>query len=154
MTSWPREEQRKRQARDEFERHLADVNDKIRKLREQDQKLSKLVDERRGQLLAEAQGKYASLEALQKAALGEGDEGVQKWLAKSGLQDSQRVSRRSLDVAEGWEKAVETVLGDYLQAVCVDSIESVTRANRQVQSRSGNDSARSSDVNSEFDNRR
>ena len=120
------EEQRKRQARDEFERHLADVNDKIRKLREQDQKLSKLVDERRGQMLA-AQGKYASLDALQKAALGEGDEGVQKWLAKSGLDDRQRVAQ-SLDVAEGWEKAVETVLGDYLQAVCVDSIEPVTES--------------------------
>ena len=118
------EEQRKRQARDEFERHLADVNDKIRKLREQDQKLGKLVDERRGQLLA-AQGKYASLDALQKAALGEGDESVQKWLAKSGLDERQRVAQ-SLDVAEGWEKAVETVLGDYLQAVCVESIDPVT----------------------------
>ena len=118
------EEQRKRQARDEFDRHLADVNEKIRKLREQDQKLGKLVDERRGQLLA-AQGRYASLDALQKAALGEGDEGVQKWLSKSGLDDARRVAQ-SLDVAEGWEKAVETVLGDYLQAVCVDSIEPVT----------------------------
>ena len=126
------EEQRKRQARDEFDRHLADVNDKIRKLREQDQKLSKLVDERRGQLLA-AQGKYASLDALQKAALGEGDEGVQKWLAKSGLEDRQRVAQ-SLDVSEGWEKAVETVLGDYLQAVCVDSIDPVTESIAKLKS--------------------
>ena len=61
----------KRQARDEFDRHLTDVADKIRKLREQDQKLTSLVDERHS-TMQDARGKYASLEALQKAALGEG----------------------------------------------------------------------------------
>jgi chromosome segregation protein len=117
-------EQRKRQARDEFDRHLADIGEKIRKLREQDVKLTKLVDERRAVLLA-AQGKYASLEALQKAALGEGDEGVQGWLEHEGIDGDQRVAKR-LDVAEGWERAVETVLGDYLQAVCVDDLDPLT----------------------------
>jgi chromosome segregation protein len=118
------EEQRKRQARDEFDRHLADIGEKIRKLREQDVKLTKLVDERRAVLLA-AQGKYASLEALQKAALGEGDEGVQGWLEHEGIDGDQRVAKQ-LDVAEGWERAVETVLGDYLQAVCVDDLDPLT----------------------------
>ncbi len=120
------EEQHKRQARDEFDRHLTDVTDKVRKLREQDQKLSKLVEERRTVLLA-AQGKYASLEALQKAALGEGEESIQKWLDNEGLDGSKRVAQ-ALDVQDGWEKAVETVLGDYLQAVCVDDIEPVTES--------------------------
>ncbi|HNP35335.1 MAG TPA: chromosome segregation protein SMC [Woeseiaceae bacterium] len=120
------EELRKRQSRDEFERHLADVNDNVRKLREQDQKLTKLVEERRGQLHA-AQGKFASLEALQKAALGEGEDGIQHWLEGAGLEGNQRVAQ-ALDVSAGWEKAVETVLGDYLQAVCVDDIEPVTES--------------------------
>ena len=70
------QEQLKRQAREEFDRHLADIGEKVRKLREQDDKLARLVDERRESLQA-LEGKYASLEALQKAALGEGDEGVQ-----------------------------------------------------------------------------
>ena len=118
------QEQRKRQARDEFDRHLADIGDKIRKLREQDTKLTRLVDERRA-TLQEAEGRYASLEALQKAALDEGDEGVQEWLAGSGLDANKRVAQ-TLDVAEGWQKAVETVLGDYLQAVCVSDITPVT----------------------------
>ena len=65
------QEQRKRQARDEFDRALGDTAEKIRKLREQDDKLTRLVDERRGSL-QNIQGKYASLEALQKAAKGEG----------------------------------------------------------------------------------
>ena len=120
------EEQRKRQGRDEFERHLTDINEKIRKLREQDQKLTKLVDERRA-LLQAAQGKYASLEALQQAALGEGDDGIKKWLEGEGLADARRVAQ-ALDVEQGWDKAVETVLGDYLQAVCVDDVEPVTES--------------------------
>ena len=118
------QEQRKRQARDEFDRALTDIAEKIRKLREQDQKLTRLVDERRGAVQA-AQARFASLEALQKAALGEGDEGVQRWLEGEGIDGDRRVAK-TLDVADGWERAVETVLGDYLQAVCVPEIEPLT----------------------------
>ena len=118
------QEQRKRQARDEFNRALADTTEKIRKLREQDVKLNKLVEERRA-ALQEVQGKYASLEALQQAALGEGDDGIQDWLETAGLESNKRVAQ-TLDVERGWEKAVETVLGDYLQAVCVADITPVT----------------------------
>jgi len=128
------QEQRKRQAREEFERHLADINDKIRKLREQDQKLTKLVDERRGTVQA-AQAQFASLEALQKAALGEGDEAILGWLESEGI-DAQRRVAKTLDVADGWEKAVETVLGDYLQAVCVADLEPLT--SRLANLKSGN----------------
>ncbi len=120
------QELRKRQARDEFDRHLADIAEKIRKLREQDVKLTRLVDERRNGL-QEAQGKFASLEALQKAALGEGDDGITDWLRGSGLEGNKRVAQ-TLDVDSGWEKAVETVLGDYLQAVCVADITPVTES--------------------------
>jgi chromosome segregation protein len=125
-------EMRKRQSRDDFERHLSDVGEKIRKLREQDQKLTRLVDERRASLLA-GQGKYASLEALQKAALGVGDRDVQSWLASAGLEDNKRVAQ-SIDVADGWERAIETVLGDYLQAVCVGDIASMTESIASFQS--------------------
>ncbi len=118
------QEQRKRQAREEFDRHLADIGEKIHKLREQDKKLTKLVDERRATLI-DAQSRYASLDAIQKAALGEGDDGIQSWLESSGLQDAERVAQ-SIDVADGWETAVETVLGDYLQAVCVSDVGSAT----------------------------
>ena len=120
------QEQRKRQARDEFDRHLTDITEKIRKLREQDVKLNTLVDERRAALQA-GQGKYASLEALQKAALGEGDEDVQDWLESSGLGDNRKVAQ-TLDVADGWERAIETVLGDYLQAICVSDLTPVTES--------------------------
>ncbi|MBT8067009.1 MAG: chromosome segregation protein SMC [Gammaproteobacteria bacterium] len=128
------QEQRKRQAREEFDRHLADIADKIRKLREQDTKLTRLVEERRA-TLHDAEGKHASMEALQQAALGEGDEGIQDWLENSGLDANKRVAQK-LDVDEGWDRAVETVLGDYLQAICVSDITPVTESIARL--RSGN----------------
>ncbi len=127
-------ELRKRQARDEFDRHLVDIADKIRKLREQDTKLTRLVDERRAVLQA-GQGKYASLDALQKAALGEGDEDIQEWLESTGLDKNRKVAQ-TLEVADGWDRAIETVLGGYLQAICVSDITPVTGSIAKL--RSGN----------------
>ena len=126
------QELRKRQTRDEFDRHLTDITEKIRKLREQDQKLSRLVEERRASL-QEAQGKSASLEALQAAALGEGDDGIKTWLEVAGLEGNRRVAQ-TLKVDDGWEKAVETVLGDYLQAICVADITPVTESIARLRS--------------------
>ena len=117
-------EMRQRQAREEFDRHLLDIAEKIRKLREQDQKLTRLVDERRS-LLNTAEGRFASVEALQKAAMGESDGDVRSWLEGEGLENNKRVAQ-SINVTDGWDRAVETVLGDYLQAVCVSDINSLT----------------------------
>ena len=125
-------EQRKRQARDEFERALSDIAEKIRKLREQDAKLTRLVDERMA-TLSTAESKHASIEAIQKAALGQSDEIIQSWLESAGLGDNDRVAQ-CLDVEDGWERAVETVLGDYLQAVCVSDVVSAVDSLGQLQS--------------------
>jgi chromosome segregation protein len=116
------DEQRKRQSREEFDRALADISEKIRKLREQDGKLSRLVDER-VRALRNVESQYASVDAVQKAALGEGNENIQSWLDSAGMADATRLAQ-SLQVDEGWERAVETVLGDYLQAVCVSDVTS------------------------------
>ena len=117
-------ELRTRQARDEFDRHLKDISEKIRKLRGQDEKLNRLVDERRT-TLQEAEAKYASLHAVQQAAMGQANEAVKGWLEACGMENNERVVQ-ALDVEDGWERAVETVLGDYLQAVCTSDIEEAT----------------------------
>lgn len=126
------EEQRKRQARGEFDRAIGDISEQIRKLREQDGKLIRLVDER-ATTLRVAESKHASLDAIQKAALGQSDESIKSWLESAGLEDHERVAQ-SLDVVEGWERAVETVLGDYLQAVCVTDVTSVVASLAQLTS--------------------
>lgn len=66
-------------------------------------------------------GRAASLEALQQASLGE-DDSQRTWLESHQLGSAPRLAD-GLNVESGWETAVETVLGDFLQAVCVDKIE-------------------------------
>ncbi|MFN3586349.1 MAG: chromosome segregation protein SMC [Moraxellaceae bacterium] len=69
-------------------------------------------------------GREASLEALQQAAMGQ-QGGVTAWLAAEGLATRPRLADR-LSVQPGWERAVETVLGRSLQAVCVDALGALT----------------------------
>jgi chromosome segregation protein len=72
----------------------------------------------------QVEGRVVSLEAIQRAALGQGQGKVVDWLASRGLGGNQRLAQQ-LSVDAGWERAVETVLGSYLEAVCVDSIDDV-----------------------------
>jgi len=72
----------------------------------------------------DAEGRIVSLEALQRAALGQGQGKVVDWLEARGLGSNPRLARQ-LSVDAGWDRAVETVLGTYLEAVCVDSIDDV-----------------------------
>ncbi len=63
-----------------------------------------------------------SLQALQAAALGEDNQQVNEWLEQRGIQDNARVAS-GLDVDNGWEQAVDTVLGKTLNAISVSSLE-------------------------------
>jgi chromosome segregation protein len=72
----------------------------------------------------ETEGRIVSLEALQRAALGQGQGKVVDWLKSRGLERSPRLAQQ-LSVDTGWDRAVETVLGSYLEAVCVDSLEDI-----------------------------
>jgi chromosome segregation protein len=84
-----------------------------------DQQLDQLRTE-----LQNSRGRFASLEALQQAALGKGQGKVNQWLEHHQLGDAQRLGQGIKSVA-GWERAVETVLGDGLEAVCVESLDGV-----------------------------
>ena len=72
-------------------------------------------------------GELVALEAVQKAALSHNAPRAGEWLASSGLAGRERVAQQ-LEVAAGWERAVETALGDYLEAVCVERLEDVEAA--------------------------
>ncbi|HTO57791.1 MAG TPA: chromosome segregation protein SMC [Pseudomonadales bacterium] len=63
----------------------------------------------------------ASLEAVQRAALGRTEGAADDWLRAQRLTDAPRIGE-GLSVTAGWERAVETVLGDRLQAVRVDAV--------------------------------
>lgn len=82
------------------------------------------LDQARSQL-QKMRGRHASLEALQQAAMGEKNKAVTQWLAQHDLTNKARLAD-STSVADGWDKALETVLGNALQAVCVDQVDAVT----------------------------
>lgn len=75
---------------------------------------------------AEARDELTAVEALQAAALNDGSGETRGWLESSGLAQEPRLAAR-LEVAPGWERAVETVLGDTLEAVCVTDLEAAAQ---------------------------
>ncbi|MGH8226871.1 MAG: chromosome segregation protein SMC, partial [Steroidobacteraceae bacterium] len=68
-----------------------------------------------------------SIEAVQKAALTHDAGRAEEWLASRGLADRPRVAE-ALEVEAGWERAVETVLGDALEAVCIEQLDGLASA--------------------------
>ncbi len=64
-------------------------------------------------------GRLASLEALQQAALGGASGALAEALTSSGLGGASRLGL-ALQVETGWERAVETVLSGWLDAVLVE----------------------------------
>ncbi len=71
--------------------------------------------------LHHVQGKITSLEMLQQHAMGKDKKSQQVWLQQQQWQNNPRLAE-FLTVEDGWETAVEQVLADYLEAVCVDDI--------------------------------
>jgi chromosome segregation protein len=71
--------------------------------------------------MQQMRGRRASLEALQQAAMQDSSEGVGDWLRARQLADTSRLLEL-MEVESDWQLAAETVLGDYLQAVCVENI--------------------------------
>lgn len=93
----------------------------IRQRRESQREMGQQLNQQRTSLQS-MRGKFASLEALQQAALGQSGNATGRWLEEQNLSSSRRLAE-SLKVDSGWDKAAETVLGNYLQAVEVESIE-------------------------------
>jgi chromosome segregation protein len=101
------------------------MGERISGLKGDIQKLSDSQDADKAEMQKMA-GRHASLEALQQSALGS-EAGVNRWLENRQLKDKPRLAD-GLKVSPGWEKAVEMVLGNYLQAVCVDSLDNLSSA--------------------------
>jgi chromosome segregation protein len=104
----------------ELQELLSEISTTREREREQSQSLNMLRAR-----LQQAQGEQVSTEALQQAALGKASGRVTQWLKSQSLDRLPRVAQQ-LRVDKGWERAVETVLGSYLEAVCVDGLDSVT----------------------------
>lgn len=102
---------------------LREATEELQRLRERERELVS-ADDRSRRELQEAQGRLMSLQALQQAALGVAQGKVGEWLASNSLNERPRLGQQ-LTVEPGWERAVETVLGSYLEAVSVDTIDAI-----------------------------
>ncbi len=71
------------------------------------------------------QGRLASLEALQQSALHRDQGPSAEWLKNNGLAERPPLAQE-MAVAPGWETALETVLGVFLEAIEVQGFESIT----------------------------
>jgi chromosome segregation protein len=105
-----------------LEARLQEQQQAIESARETNHQLSSQLDEQRSQLQS-SKGRLSSLEALQQAALGKTEGDTAQWLSDNGFNNAQRLAQ-GLKVADGWERAVECVLGFHLEAVCVDGFDS------------------------------
>jgi chromosome segregation protein len=109
--------------RADLQSQLEQLHQQIREQRQQVKVLHDELHARRSEMHG-VKGKITSLELLQQHAMGKDNKNLTAWLAQMNLADSQRLAE-FLEVESGWETAVETVLGGYLEAICIDSADAV-----------------------------
>jgi len=107
------------------DRQLSEMHQKIASLRKTEQKVGEQLNQVRSELQV-LQGKEASLQALQETALGRRNDTVTQWLKSHALDTKPRLGE-DVQVEKGFEYAVETVLGTYLQAVCVEEMDAIVK---------------------------
>jgi chromosome segregation protein len=96
---------------------LSEIDREVERMRDRERDMSEEVEKAAADL-ASRQGQLAALQAVQRAALGADDGALGVWLDKRHIKGEPRLAQR-LRVDKAWLRAVETVLGDFLQAVCV-----------------------------------
>ncbi|HEX4378142.1 MAG TPA: chromosome segregation protein SMC, partial [Steroidobacteraceae bacterium] len=111
-----------RVAADALGRDLASALDQVQQLRSSQQQTDIQLERSRRER-EQGRSELMSLEALQKAALREKNPRVGTWLSARGGDQSVPRLAETLEVQLGWERAVETVLGDYLEAVGVETLD-------------------------------
>jgi chromosome segregation protein len=118
-----------RQARErgaDAQRELDATLVELQSVRDAEREASASLDGAKAELQA-LRGELLAVEAVQKAALGQAQGRVAEWLGSQGLDRRPRLAQE-LGVERGWERAVETALGSYLEAVCVEDLDAIAAA--------------------------
>jgi len=116
-----RREQESAAALDASREKVEQARLEIERAREQIHARQEALNEARSELQT-MKGRLSSLNALQQAAKGDGDEALNSWLQTNGLQASKRLLE-SIEVESRWQTAVEVALGHHLQAVMVERLD-------------------------------
>lgn len=103
-----------------LEARRTEIQQQIQQVREEVQQHSRTLDEKRREFQA-SRGRLASLEALQQAALKQDQQSVQQLLKENGLESRPKLAQQ-VSIDTGWETALEIVLTDHLDALCIDDL--------------------------------
>ena len=109
--------------RDSHQAQLEHLHHEIREQRQQVKQFHDSLHTRRSESHS-IKGKITSLELLQQHAMGKDNKNLSTWLESMNLGENLRLAE-FLEVETGWDKAVETVLGSYLEAICMASADPV-----------------------------
>ncbi|HEV8018994.1 MAG TPA: chromosome segregation protein SMC [Steroidobacteraceae bacterium] len=121
-----REEAQARTASAELAQALAAAQARVQTLRVAQLGAEQQLEQARG-ARETARAELTALEALQAAALSGHAGQATEWLRDTGFGSRPRLAA-ALEVESGWERALETALGDYLEAVCVTELEEASAA--------------------------
>ncbi|MBC8379239.1 MAG: chromosome segregation protein SMC, partial [Planctomycetes bacterium] len=105
----------------ELHQQLEDLHQQIREQRQQVKQYHDELHLRRSEIQS-IKGKITSLELLQQHAMGKDNKKLSAWLESVDLVENRRLAE-FLEVQSGWDTAVETVLGSYLEAICIESAD-------------------------------
>ena len=110
-----------------------DLEGQVARLQEERAEHQGHLDEQRAELQI-LRGRHASLEALQNAARERaGGTAAEDWLKARALHEKPRLLEL-LHVEPRWQGAVETVLGNLLQGVCVEQLQGLDEALMDISS--------------------
>ncbi len=117
------------QQKQTLETAKTEQQNEISRLREQRQTMASELDALKTEL-RKGQGQLQSLQTLQQAALGQDNSKTVDWLKAQGFADKARLAQ-VLRIAAGYETALEAVLGEQLQAVCLENVAALSAAVEQ-----------------------
>ncbi len=89
------------------------------------EELSVELDDKKAEF-QQIKSELTALKALQDAALKGEQQVLQQWISEHQLDNADRLADR-VEVQAGWERAVETVLDGYLEAICTEKLDTVAR---------------------------
>ncbi len=111
--------------REDLQTQLEQLQQQIGEQRQHIKQLHDELHHRRSEQ-QQLKGKITSLELLQQHAMGKDNKNLSSWLEQmpTVAMQSGRLAEY-LEVETGWETAVETVLGSYLEAICLEDIGAI-----------------------------
>jgi chromosome segregation protein len=102
---------------------LEKLGHEIIESRDLNQRLNQDTNQIRTELQS-VKGKIVALEQIMEHATGRDRDELVSWLKEQGLEDAPRLIEQ-IEVENGWEAAVEMVLSEFIEAVCIDSCKPV-----------------------------